>query len=121
VVRANGPLALGSDWGVSSLVPLLAIQVAITRRDPADSTAPQMLPEQAIDLMTALRAYTLGSARALGLDDDTGSLTVGKRADLVVLGADVERVSVNRLGAVPVLLTLFEGVPVHGRLEDLAP
>jgi len=120
VVRANGPLALGSDWNVSSLVPLLAIQVAITRRDPADSTAPQMQPEQAIDLMTALRAYTLGSARALGLDDDSGSLTVGKRADLVVLGADIERVSVNRVGAVPVLLTLFEGAPVYGRLEDLA-
>lgn len=120
VVRAHGPLALGSDWNVSSLVPLLAIQVAITRRDPADSTAPQMLPEQSIDLLTALRAYTLGSARALGLDDSTGSLTVGKLADLVVLGDDIERVSVNRLGAVPVLLTLFGGVPVHGRLEDLA-
>ena len=119
VVRANGPLALGSDWNVSSLVPLAAIQVAITRRDPDDSTGEQMLPEQAIDLPTALRAYTLGSARALGIEEETGSIAVGKAADLVVLGDDIEHVSVNRLGKVPVLLTLLEGVPVFGRMEDL--
>jgi hypothetical protein len=119
VVRAGGQLAMGSDWNVSSLVPLAAIQVAITRRDPDDTTAAQMLPEQAIDLATALRAYTLGSARALGLDEETGSIATGKAADLVVLGADIERVSVNRLAKVPVLLTLLEGKPVHGRIEDL--
>ena len=119
VVRAGGPLALGSDWNVSSLVPLLAIQVAMTRRDPADSTAEQMLPEQSIDLLTGLRAYTLGSARALGLDAETGSIEAGKLADLVVLGGEIEAVSPNLLGKVPVLLTLLEGVPVHGKFEDL--
>jgi hypothetical protein len=80
-----------------------------------------LLPEQAIDLMTALRAYTLGSARALGLDDSTGSVSVGKLADLLVLGADLERVPPAELGRVPVLLTLVQGVPVHGSLADLAP
>ena len=119
VVRAGGPLALGSDWNVSSLVPLMAIQVAMTRRDPADSTAEQMLPEQAIDLMTGLRAYTLGSARALGLESETGTIEAGKSADLVVLDEEIEQVSPNRLGKVSVLLTLLEGVPVHGKLEDL--
>ena len=119
VVRAAGPLAMGSDWNVSSLVPLLAIQVAITRRDPDDSTAEQMLPEQAIDLMTGLRAYTVGSARALGLEAETGTIAAGKAADLVILGEEIEKVSPNRLGKVPVLVTLLEGVPVYGKLEDL--
>lgn len=119
VVRAGGPLAFGSDWNVSSLVPLEAIQVAITRRDPADSVGPPLLPEQAVDLPTALRAYTLGSARALGLDQETGSITVGKAADLVVLGENLEQVSPFRLGRVPVLLTLVDGQAVHGRPEDL--
>jgi len=119
VVRAGGPLAMGSDWNVSSLVPLLAIQVAITRRDPEDSTGDQMLPEQAIDLMTGLRAYTIGSARAMGLEAETGTIAAGKSADLVVLGEEIEKVSPNRLGKVSVLLTLLEGIPVYGKLEDL--
>jgi predicted amidohydrolase YtcJ len=119
VVRAGGPLAMGSDWNVSSLVPLLAIQVAITRRDPEDSTAEQMLPEQAIDLMTGLRAYTIGSARAMGLEAETGTIEAGKSADLVILGDEIEKVSPSRLGKVPVLVTLLEGVPVYGKLEDL--
>jgi predicted amidohydrolase YtcJ len=119
VVRAGGPLALGSDWNVSSLVPLEAVQVAITRTS-LDGSGEALLPEQAIDLMTALRAYTLGSARALGLDDSTGSVRVGKLADLLVLGADLERVPPAELGRVPVLLTLVQGVPVHGSLADLA-
>ncbi|HET9514979.1 MAG TPA: amidohydrolase family protein, partial [Gemmatimonadales bacterium] len=120
VARAGGPLALGSDWNVSSMVPLEAIQTAVTRRNPADSLSDALLPGEAIDLTTALTAYTLGSARALGLDQQTGSLAVGKLADLIVLGANLEQVSVFQLARVPVRLTLLEGVPVHGRLEDLA-
>jgi predicted amidohydrolase YtcJ len=97
----------------------MAIQVAVTRRDPEDSTGSQMLPEQGIDLLTGLRAYTLGSARALGIEDETGSIAVGKAADLVVLGEEIEKASPHRIGKVPVLLTLLEGVAVHGTVEAL--
>ena len=120
VVRAGGSLALGSDWNVSSVVPLEAIQTAVTRRGIADTAGEALLPEQAIDLMTALRAYTLGSARALGLDDETGTITVGKQADLVVLGGNVEQAAPAEIARLPVVLTLVQGTVVHGRLEDLA-
>lgn len=120
VVKAGGPLALGSDWNVSSVVPLEAIQTAVTRQGIADSTGEALLPEQAIDLMTALRAYTLGSARALGLDGETGSIAVGKQADLLVLGSNLEQAAPHAIARVPVVLTLLQGTVVHGRLEDLA-
>ncbi|MBS1241006.1 MAG: hypothetical protein H6R40_433 [Gemmatimonadetes bacterium] len=123
VVQAGGRLALGSDWNVSSYVPMEAVQVAVTRRDPRDSlgTGPQLLPEQAIDLETALRGYTIGSAYALGLDQETGSITTGKAADLIVLGADLRMVSPTRLATVPVLLTMVGGRTVHGDPGTLVP
>jgi predicted amidohydrolase YtcJ len=122
VVRAGGRLALGSDWNVSSYLPMEAIQVAVTRRNPRDTlgASEPLLPEQAIDLETALRGYTIGSAYALGLDRETGSLTQGKAADLVVLGQDLRAVSLNRLARVPVLLTMIAGKTVHGDLASLA-
>jgi hypothetical protein len=121
VAKAGGRLAFGSDWPVSSPMPLLAIQVAMTRQDPADPAGATLLPEQAIDLQTALRAYTLGSAYALGIESETGSLTVGKAADLVVLAEDIGRVSPTHLGKVLVQLTMLEGRPVYGDLATLEP
>ena len=85
--------------------------MAVTRRSSRDSTGTTepLLPEQAIDLETALRGYTIGSAYAVGLDREIGSITVGKSADLVVLGEDLRTVSPSRLARVPVLLTLVDG------------
>jgi predicted amidohydrolase YtcJ len=102
---------------------MAAIQVAVTRRDSRDTlgTGAQLLPEQAIDLETALRGYTIGSAYALGLDQETGSITTGKAADLVVLGEDLRTVSPTRLARVPVLLTLVAGKAVHGDVGTLVP
>ena len=123
VVRAGGRLALGSDWNVSSYVPMAAIQVAVTRRDSRDTlgAGERLLPEQAIDLETALRGYTIGSAYALGLDQETGSITTGKAADLVVLGEDLRMVSPTRLARVPVLLTMVVGKAVYGGIGTLVP
>ncbi|HSR14171.1 MAG TPA: amidohydrolase [Gemmatimonadales bacterium] len=123
VVRAGGRLALGSDWNVSSYIPMEAIQVAVTRRNPRDTTGTTepLLAEQAIDLETALRGYTIGSAYAVGLDREVGSITVGKAADLVVLGEDLRIVSPTRLARIPVLLTMVAGTPVHGELGALVP
>ncbi len=113
VARAGAALALGSDWNVSSLVPLEAIQVAVTRRDPSNPAGDALLPEQAVDVGSGLAAYTLGSARALGLDRISGSLVAGKAADLVVLEADLERIGPTGLGRVRVVQTLVGGRVVY--------
>ncbi|MFG2287494.1 amidohydrolase [Streptomyces sp. NPDC048595] len=88
LLRAGATLAAGSDWPVSSPDPLAALHVAVNRRTPeAPSSAPVFLPEQRIDLGSALAAYTAGSAYANHLDD-TGSIRPGMLADLVVLDRD---------------------------------
>jgi predicted amidohydrolase YtcJ len=112
VERAGGMIAFGSDWSVSSADPLAGIQTAVTRRD-LESPVAALLPEQAVRLDAAIAAYTIGSAFALGLDGETGSIEVGKLADLVVLSHDLFALPPERIATARVALTLLEGQPVY--------
>jgi len=112
VAAAGATLAFGSDWSVSSPNPLAGIQVAVTRRNP-DGSGAAFLPEESIPLATALAAYTMGSAFALGLDAETGSIEVGKLADLVVVSHDLFALPETQIDSARVLLTLVEGEPVY--------
>ena len=88
LLRSGATLAGGSDWPVSSADPLAGISVAVNRRLPdAPAGTPVFLPDQRVDLGTALAAYTAGSAYVNGLDD-TGTIRVGALADLAVLDRD---------------------------------
>jgi len=112
VERAGATIAFGSDWSVTSPDPLAGMQVAVTRRGP-DGTSEPFLPDEAISLASALAAYTVGSAVALGLEAETGSIEVGKLADLAVLSHDLFALPPTRIVTARVLLTLLEGVPVY--------
>lgn len=112
MVATGAIVAGGSDWSVSSMNPLEAIETAVTHRAPGSAAGPAWNPDERIDLAVALRAYTLGGAYASDSERDTGSLTVGKLADLVVLERDLFDVPPNEIGKTRVLLTLLEGRPV---------
>lgn len=88
LLRAGATLAAGSDWPVSSPDPLAGLHVAVNRMEPGATDGRVFLPEQRLDLATALAAYTAGSAHVNGLDD-AGSLRTGHLADLVVLDRDL--------------------------------
>jgi predicted amidohydrolase YtcJ len=63
-----------------------------------------------VSVSTALRLFTQGAAWACGLDAEVGSITPGKRADLVVLEADPRRVPAAEIQHIPVCMTLVDGV-----------
>jgi hypothetical protein len=86
LLRAGATLAGGSDWPVTSADPLLGIHVAVNRVS-VEHPAQAFYPEQRLDLGSALTAYTAGSAYVNHLDD-TGTISVGNLADLVVLDRD---------------------------------
>jgi predicted amidohydrolase YtcJ len=88
LVSNGARLAMGSDWAVSTADPLPQIEVAVTRVDPSMRGSEPFLAHQALDLSTALRAFTAGSAY-VNHDDDGATLRVGTRADLAVLDADL--------------------------------
>jgi predicted amidohydrolase YtcJ len=111
--RAGARLVGGSDWAVSTPNVMEEVEVGVTRASPQDRDRAPFLPDEAIDLETALRAFTMGSAWACHRDDTTGSIEVGKLADLVVMDRDIAHEAPNRLGDARVLLTLVEGEVVH--------
>jgi len=93
LLRSGAVLAGGSDWSVSSPNPLWEIHVAVNRTafpgyvyggDVRAEREP-FLGEERIDLPAAIAAFTIGSAYVNHLDDRTGSIEVGKEADLIVL------------------------------------
>ena len=112
-------LAFGSDWYVTSANPLLAIEVAVTRLEPDGNTTDPLLPNEAIDLATAIRAATLGSAYGNFLDEETGSIEVGKLADLIVIDKNLFDLPSSDISEARVLLTLFGGEIVFGSLDNI--
>jgi predicted amidohydrolase YtcJ len=118
VLKAGGRLALGTDWPaagyVSSYKPLDAIQVALTRAilpQYGDKQFTPIMPpvNERITLDQALKAYTLDSAYVLDLEKSTGSLELGKLADIVVLEKDLYKIPVGDISTTKVKLTMMNG------------
>jgi predicted amidohydrolase YtcJ len=106
-------LAGGSDWSVSSLNPLEAIEVGITHKIPGDSTGKPWNPAERVDLPTMLALYTINAAWALHQEKETGSIEVGKLADLVVLDRNLFEIPANDIHQARVTRTLLEGKTVY--------
>jgi predicted amidohydrolase YtcJ len=113
LARAGARLAFGSDWTVSTNDPLPQLEVAVTRISPDTRALEPLLPEEALDLPTALAAFTSGAAYVNFLEADTGTVEPAKLADLVVLDRDVLDPGSGPLGDARVLLTLSEGEAVY--------
>ena len=124
-------VALGSDWpatyasGTLGIEPMLNVQAAILRQPPPPlleamkgslgPNASEPLPpmQDAFTLNGALEAYTIAGARQLGIDGITGSIKVGKRADLCVLDQDLTRLPTEKIYSTRCMLTLMDGVSRH--------
>jgi predicted amidohydrolase YtcJ len=121
LVRAGATLAFGSDWGVSSPDPLEEMHVAVNRTGwpgyeyggGEEAATVPFLPEQAVDLPTAIAAFTIGSAYVNHLDEVTGSIEVGKLADVTVLDRNLFEHPASELHAARVHLTYVEGERVY--------
>ena len=118
LVRHGATLVMGSDWPVSTPDPMAEIHVAVNRRMPPDytyrvDTTDVFLPEERIDLPTAIAAFTMGSAYANHRDHDTGSVEVGKRADVAVFDRNVFAYPVEEISSATCQLTYVDGERVY--------
>jgi predicted amidohydrolase YtcJ len=114
---SGATLAFSSDWNVAEMDPLVGIYSALTRANLDGSEA--WVPEETVDVATAVRAYTMGGAWANRCDHDRGSVTPGKYADLVVLSEDPFAAAVDprRLLELHVDTTIVAGAVAYRREE----
>jgi predicted amidohydrolase YtcJ len=102
-------LALGTDWTVAPLNPMLTLYAAVTRATLDGKNPDGWVPQQKLTLQEAIEAYTMGSAYAEFQDRDKGSLTPGKLADIVILGDDLFAINPKNIPDVKVLTTVVGG------------
>jgi predicted amidohydrolase YtcJ len=109
--RAGIPVVLSSDAPVAFPRPLEAVQAAVERRTVSGAVLGG--PDFRIDVLTALRGYTIGGAYRAHQEDRVGSLEPGKLADLAILAADPTAVPVGELSTTAIEETWVGGRPFH--------
>ena len=112
--RSGAIVAFGSDWSVSTENPFEEMETAVTRMGSLGDTTVPFLPDERIALPEALAAFTINAAYTNRDEQNTVSLEVGKRANLAVLDRNLFETPPGEISDTKVLLTLFEGKPVHG-------
>lgn len=103
-------LSVGSDWPVvMDPNPFPAMESLVTRRKPGDVNGDAYGPQHAITVEEAIEMFTMGSAYGLYQETETGSITVGKFADFIVLDQDLTVIDVYDIHRTRVLETFLEG------------
>ncbi len=111
VLDAGGVAVMGTDWPVSALDPWQGFEGMVTRRNPGRPDRPPF-DGAPIPLEAAIRVMTLNGAWAMDLEQEAGSISVGKRADLIVLDRNLFEVEpVGGISGARVELTLVDGEP----------
>ncbi len=111
--EAGALLALGSDFPVEAVDPVLGLHAAATRQDARGWPEGGWIASQKLDLMDALRGFTLDAARAGFAESEVGSLEVGKRADFVVLSRPLEDLAPASILELKVESTWVDGERVY--------
>ena len=109
--NAGVVVASSSDYPVTiPCNPLKAIQIGITRSRPETTDPKEVLwPQEKATLEQMISSFTINGAYANFLEKTTGSIEVGKMADLVALDKNLFEIPVTDIINAKVLLTLFEG------------
>ncbi len=110
LLEAKAPMTLSSDWDADTLSPLVKIQTTVMRKNQGIK-----------DVHKVVQMMTISSARLLGQDDLTGSLEVGKFADLVVLDRDIFTMPPNQIAKIKIRATMLGGKATYDPDTILGP
>ncbi|KAJ3554225.1 hypothetical protein NM688_g3217 [Phlebia brevispora] len=121
ILDHGGRITLGSDFPVEvdGMNPLAGFYAAITRLS-FEGTSPHgpegWFPGQRMTRQEALKGLTWDPAYASFTEGILGSISVGKRADYVVLSQDIMKIPAEKILVTEVLATVIDGQPIYGAL-----
>ena len=117
LLDAGIPLIFGSDYPVCDYNPLAGIHSAVTRQGLNGQPSNGWYEDQCLTVAEAVRAYTLTPAEVSGSGHELGSLSVGKKADLIVLDRNIYEIPPADIAKSKVDLTVFDGQIVYRRRQ----
>jgi predicted amidohydrolase YtcJ len=117
LVRSGAIVTYGSDVPgieIPDMPPLMTLEAAVTRKRPGYPNDPTFVARQKVTLAQAIQCYTYNGAYQMRMEDQVGSMTVGKKADLVFLEKNLFEVSPDAIHSTKVIQTMMDGRVTHG-------
>ena len=116
LVRSGAIVTYGNDAPgieIADSPPLMNLEAAITRKRPGYPDDPVFVARQKVTLEQAIQCYTYNGAYQMRLEDQVGSIAVGKKADLVFLEKDLFKISPDKIHSTKVIQTMMDGKVTH--------
>jgi predicted amidohydrolase YtcJ len=113
LLQQNGWLPLGTDFPVEDISPFKTFYAAVARKDIKGLPEQGFQTENALTREQALRGMTIWAAKADFLEKETGSIEVGKQADIIIVNNDLMRVKEEELLRTKVIATYIDGKKVY--------
>jgi predicted amidohydrolase YtcJ len=123
LAAAGARIAYGSDWPVDPLNEWFALKVGVTRTNapqPGGKYAGPLSEDKGLSRHEVVRAITMNSSYELHQDQSTGSLEVGKLADLIVIDRNFFDIPAEQIADIKVLQTVVGGHVVY-QADNFAP
>lgn len=111
--KAAGILGIGSDCPVVAINPFLEIFRAVARVCNDFEPKGGWIPSEKLTLSQILKCYTYGSAYGVLREDELGSLTAGKFADIVVIDKNIFAIPEKELLERKVIMTVMDGKIIY--------
>lgn len=112
LLQQNGLIALGTDFPIENINPMLTFYAAVVRKDVNDFPEKGFQTENALTREDALKGMTIWAALANFEENEKGNLEVGKFADFVILNQDIMNIDEHNILKTNVLTTFINGEKV---------